>query len=430
MKQSMLLLISQQQQHNKNKKTEGKSNNNKNHIKKKKLNEPLKFLYKEDDVYKDKENGESKVKIKLEFLKKLFFLKQLRANIYLISMKKLFSSLNLDNDSVINKIEQISEGIKSKFKNKINWSNKEVTNTSLGNFENEIELNLNINTNKNYYTYVLVFEVQGIIHSVYKKDKLRYLKNLIEINNKGNNIDDYISLIKDEQGYQNDSLSSPLDQNMCTNDKINNIGNNIDPLSDYNNPKENRIISLNKDEQGNQNDSFSSPLDQNMCTNDEINNEQKSSFDQTDYQLNNTLILEFNEVQCMDINTNTICQELNKLIFENKNQAPVMHMCNNLSNGTMNESNLINNQMSDKSLDSKLLIQSTSNPNLESSYLLTVHSETINDFSNFNPLNQSMSNPNLGNNCELMVPSRVHLLKSSINDTNLGNIHPMVNLKH
>jgi hypothetical protein len=53
-----------------------------------------------------------------------------------------------------------------------------------------------------------------------------------------------------------------------------------------------------------------------------------------------------------------------------------------------------------------------------------------NDFSNFNPLNQSMSNPNLGNNCELMVPSRVHLLKSSINDTNLGNIHPMVNLKH
>jgi len=128
----------------------------------------LKFLYKEDDVYKDKENGESKVKIKLEFLKKLFFLKQLRANIYLISMKKLFSSLNLDNDSVINKIEQISEGIKSKFKNKINWSNKEVTNTSLGNFENEIELNLNINTNKNYYTYVLVFEVQGIIHSVCK----------------------------------------------------------------------------------------------------------------------------------------------------------------------------------------------------------------------------------------------------------------------
>ena len=80
-------------------------------------------------------------------------------------------------------------------------------------------------------------------------------------------------------------MSSPLDQNMCTNDKINNIGNNIDPLSDYNNPKENRIISLNKDEQGNQNDSFSSPLDQNMCTNDEINNEQKSSFDQTDYQL-------------------------------------------------------------------------------------------------------------------------------------------------
>jgi len=92
---------------------------------------------------------------------------------------------------------------------------------------------------------------------------------------------------------------------------------------------------------------------------------------------NNTLILEFNEVQCMDINTNTICQELNKLIFENKNQAPVMHMCNNLSNGTMNESNLINNQKSDKSLDSKLLIQSTSNPNLESSYLLTVHSETM-----------------------------------------------------